>query len=58
MRYGTNATANVAISPDFLKKMADDPELEKEYESYLKDMKKLDEENIKLTEVILTEHLS
>lgn len=50
MRYGTMATTNIAISPQFLKKMADNPELEKEYESYFGGMKKLDEENIRTHE--------
>lgn len=47
MRYGSIATTNIAISPQFLKKMTNDPELEKEYESYFKHMRKLDEENIR-----------
>lgn len=47
MRYGTNTTTNIAISPAFLKKMANDSELEKEYESYFEDMKRLDAENIR-----------
>lgn len=47
MRYGSIATTNIAISPQFLKKMANDPELEKEYESYFKHMRELDEENIR-----------
>ncbi len=42
MKYGSNSTVNVAISPQFLSKMANDPKLEKEYESYLADMQKLD----------------
>ena len=50
MRYGTMATTNIAISPQFLKKMADNPELEKEYESYFEGMQKLDEENIRIHE--------
>lgn len=50
MRYGTMATTNIAISPQFLKKMADNPELEKEYESYFEGMYKLDEENIQTHE--------
>ncbi|MCM1128140.1 MAG: DUF6033 family protein [Lachnospiraceae bacterium] len=29
MRYGSNSTVNVAISPQFLSKMASDPKLEK-----------------------------
>ena len=44
------ATTNIAISPQFLKKMADNPELEKEYESYFEGMQKLDEENIRIHE--------
>lgn len=44
MQYGSNSTTNVAISPQFLAKMASDPELEAEYEGYLSDMQKLDEE--------------
>ena len=50
MRYGTMETTNIAISPQFLKKMADNPELEKEYELYFEGMKKLDEENIRTHE--------
>lgn len=50
MRYGTMATTNIAVSPQFLKKMADNPELEKEYESYFEGMQKLDEENIRTHE--------
>ena len=50
MRYGTMATTNIALSPQFLKKMADNPELEKEYESYFGGMQKLDEENIRTHE--------
>lgn len=44
MRYGSNSTTNVAISPQFLAKMANDPELEKEYEGYLAEMPRLDEQ--------------
>lgn len=47
MRYGTLATTNIAISPEFLKKMANDPALEKEYTDQFENMKKLDEQNIK-----------
>lgn len=50
MRYGTMATTNIAISPQFLKKMADNPGLEKEYESYFEGMQKLDQENIRTHE--------
>ena len=45
--YGTLATTNIAISPDFLKKMANDSELEKQYEEEFENMKRLDEQNIK-----------
>lgn len=44
MQYGSKSTTNVAISPQFLAKMANDPELEKEYESYIADMPRLDEQ--------------
>lgn len=47
MRYGSISTTNIAISSQFLKKMANDPELEKEYESYFQHMRELDEENIR-----------
>ena len=47
MRYGSSATTNIAISPEFLKKMANDPELEKEYTDQFENMKRLDEQNIK-----------
>lgn len=43
MRYGSNATVNVAISPQFLVKMANDPELEKEYEKQIAGMQECDE---------------
>ena len=42
MRYGTNATTNVAISPQFLKKMANDPELAEQYEKEIANMKECD----------------
>ena len=42
MRYGSNKTTNVAISPDFLQKMANDPELEEEYEKEIANMQALD----------------
>lgn len=45
MQYGSTSTVNVAISPQFLAKMANDPELEAEYEGYFSDMQKLDEQN-------------
>ena len=44
MRYGSNSTVNVAISPQFLAKMASDPELEAEYEKNIAAMQKLDEQ--------------
>ena len=44
MRYGSNKTTYVAISPEFLKKMANDPELEKEYEKEIANMQSLDEQ--------------
>lgn len=44
MLYGSKSTTNVAISPQFLAKMANDPELEKEYEGYLAEMPRLDEQ--------------
>ena len=42
MRYGSNATTNVAISPQFLKKMANDPKLAEEYEKEIANMKECD----------------
>lgn len=42
MRYGSNSTVNVAISPQFLAKMANDPELEKEYEKQIAGMQECD----------------
>lgn len=47
MRYGSNATVNVAIAPQFLAKMANDPELEKEYEKQIAGMQKIDEQLIR-----------
>ena len=47
MRYGSLATTNIAISPEFLRKMANNPELEKEYTDEFENMKRLDEQNIK-----------
>lgn len=44
MRYGSNATTNVAISPQFLKKMANDPELEQQYEKEIENMRRLDKQ--------------
>ncbi|MBQ9384967.1 MAG: hypothetical protein IJT87_12110 [Ruminiclostridium sp.] len=43
MRYGSNATTNVAISPQFLKKMANDPKLAEEYEKEIANMKSCDQ---------------
>ncbi|MDE5718317.1 MAG: foldase [Lachnospiraceae bacterium] len=45
MRYGSNSTVNVAISPQFLSKMAKDPKLEKEYEENIAAMQECDEQN-------------
>ena len=42
MRYGSNATTNVAISPQFLKKIANDPKLAEEYEKEIANMKECD----------------
>lgn len=44
MKYGSNSTTNVAISPQFLAKMASDPELEKEYEKQIAAMQECDEQ--------------
>ena len=44
MKYGTSATTNIAISPEFLKKMASDSKLEAEYEEKFSQMTKLDEQ--------------
>ena len=43
MRYGSNATTNVAISPQLLKKMANDPKLAEEYEKEIANMKSCDQ---------------
>ena len=45
MQYGSSSTVNVAISPQFLAKMASDPELEKEYEKQIAGMQECDEQN-------------
>lgn len=45
MQYGSSSTVNVAISPQFLSKMANDPELEKEYEKNIAVMQECDEQN-------------
>ena len=47
MQYGKNNTTNVAISPTFLKKMADDPELQAKYEKEIANMAELDSENVR-----------
>ena len=47
MQYGKNTTTNVAISPAFLKKMADDPELQAKYEKEIANMAELDRENVR-----------
>ena len=44
MQYGASSTVNVAISPQFLSKMASDPELEKEYEKNIAAMQECDEQ--------------
>ena len=46
MKYGSLSTTNIAISPTFLQKMANDPKLEAEYEKEFANMKKFDEQNI------------
>ncbi|MCM1335213.1 MAG: DUF6033 family protein [Bacteroides sp.] len=43
MKYGSSSTVNVAISPKFLEKMANDPELAAEYEKNIAAMKDCDE---------------
>ena len=48
--YGSRDTTNIAISPSFLKKMAENPELEKEYTDQFENMKRLDKENIQRIE--------
>lgn len=47
MRYGSKDTVNVAISPTFLKKMANNPELEAEYEKEIASMKACDERKVR-----------
>ncbi|MDE7252174.1 MAG: hypothetical protein K2O32_04450 [Acetatifactor sp.] len=44
MQYGSSSTVNVAISPQFLAKMASDPELEAEYEKNIAAMQECDEQ--------------
>ena len=51
MRYGSLSTTNVAISPEFLKKMANDPELAQKYETEIANMKKLDQQRINAHEM-------
>ena len=51
MIYGSKNTTNVAISPQFLMKMADDPELEAKYEKEIENMKRLDEQNVRTHEM-------
>lgn len=46
MKYGSLSTTNIAISPTFLQKMANDPKLEAEYEKEFANMKRLDEEEL------------
>ncbi|MDE7445620.1 MAG: hypothetical protein K2N15_07975 [Lachnospiraceae bacterium] len=45
MKYGSSSNVNVAISPQFLSKMASDPKLEKEYEENIAAMQECDEQN-------------
>lgn len=45
MQYGSSSTVNVATSPQFLSKMANDPELEKEYEKNIAAIQECDEQN-------------
>ena len=47
MRYGSKDKVNVAISPTFLKKMANNPELEAEYEKEIANMKACDESKVR-----------
>lgn len=47
MKYGSNKTINVAIAPEFLKKMANNPELEAEYEKEIASMKACDERKVR-----------
>ncbi|MCD7836036.1 MAG: DUF6033 family protein [Lachnospiraceae bacterium] len=47
MTYGSSATVNVAISPQFLEKMANDSELEAEYEEQIALMQEIDERLIR-----------
>lgn len=47
MKYGSKDTVNVAISPIFLKKMANDPELEEHYEKEIANMKVCDEQKVR-----------
>ena len=44
MKYGSNSTVNVAIAPQFLAKMANNSELEKEYEENIAAMQECDEQ--------------
>ena len=44
MKYGKLTTTNVAISPQFLTKMANDSDLEDEYIKEIGNMKKIDEQ--------------
>jgi hypothetical protein len=47
MQYGSKDTVNVAISPTFLNKMANNPELEAEYEKEIANMKACDESKVR-----------
>lgn len=50
MGYGSNDTVNVAISPAFLKKMANNPELEEQYEKEIANMKACDDRLVRSLE--------
>ena len=50
MRYGSKNTVNVAISPAFLKKMANNPELEEQYEKEIANMKACDDRLVRSLE--------
>ena len=50
-RYGSLETTNIAISPESLKKMANNPELEKQYEDEFENMKRLDEQELQMHEM-------
>ena len=47
MRYGSNSIVNVAISPEFLNKMGNNPDLEEKYEKEIANMKACDERKVR-----------